>query len=86
MVPSLGEMAALGLRGHDVSLVQATGIPNINNSMVLGENFRESTVAARAVRVFSSTSSYQGPQRAVVVARTISVHTLSGGGQLQVPM
>lgn len=78
-------MAALGMSGHDVSLA-VTGVHNINNCMVLGENFRGSAVATRAFGVFSNTSRCQEPQQAVVVARTIRVHTLTCGGQLQVPM
>lgn len=79
-------MAALGLRGYDVSLAQVTGAHNINNCMVLGENFRGAAVAARAFGVLNSTPGYQEPQQAVVMAGTISVDTLSCEGQLQVPM
>ena len=52
-------MAALGLRGCDVSLAQVTGAHNINNCMVLGENFRGAAMAARAFGVLNSAPGYQ---------------------------
>lgn len=74
-------------RGHDILSPQATGVHSTDNCWVLDEHCGTPTVAARAVQFLSSasSSSSQGPGQAAVVARASSMHTVSCGGELQVP-
>lgn len=72
-------MATLGLRGHDVSLAQVTGVYNINNYIVLGENFRGSAGLQELLESSEVLLRTRNLSRQWWWARTLSEHILSCG-------